>query len=85
MNRNILEGQWKQMRGQIRQQWGRLTDDELDQVSGKYEQLAGLIQEKYGYSANEAESMLDDFLNDWGEGRLPGDTIVPGPRPKPKR
>ena len=63
MNRDVLEGQWKQLKGKVKQQWGRLTDDELDQISGRYEELAGLIQERYGYSRDEALNELDMFLS----------------------
>jgi len=63
MNRDILVGQWKQLKGKVKQQWGRLTDDELDQISGRYEELAGLIQERYGYSRDEAANELDMFLS----------------------
>jgi uncharacterized protein YjbJ (UPF0337 family) len=62
MNRDVLEGQWKQLKGKVKQQWGRLTDDELDQVNGRYDELAGLIQERYGYSRDEAANELDMFL-----------------------
>lgn len=62
MNRDVLEGQWKQLKGKVKQQWGRLTDDELDQMSGRYEELAGLIQERYGYSRDEAYNELDMWL-----------------------
>ena len=65
MNRNILEGNWKQLRGTIREKWGELTDDELDQIAGKREKLAGLLQEKYGYTQIEAERQIDDFLENW--------------------
>jgi uncharacterized protein YjbJ (UPF0337 family) len=54
MNKDVLEGQWKQLRGKVKQQWGRLTDDELDMINGRYDELAGLIQERYGYSRDEA-------------------------------
>ena len=63
MNRDVLEGQWKQLKGKVKQQWGRLTDDELDVVNGRYDQLAGLIQERYGYSRDEAANELDMFLS----------------------
>ncbi|HEX5837258.1 MAG TPA: CsbD family protein [Anaerolineales bacterium] len=63
MNRDVLEGQWKQLKGRVKQQWGRLTDDELDQMSGRYDELAGLIQERYGYSRDEAVNELDMWLN----------------------
>jgi len=62
MNRDVLEGQWKQVKGKVKQQWGRLTDDELDMVNGRYDELAGLIQERYGYSREEADNELDMFL-----------------------
>src|SRR5215213_8085300 len=63
MNRDVLEGQWKQLKGQVKQQWGRLTDDELDTINGRYDELAGLIQERYGYSRDEAANELDMFLS----------------------
>ena len=65
MNRNILEGNWKQIRGAIREKWGELTDDELDQIAGKRDQLAGILQERYGYTQMEAEQQINDFLESW--------------------
>ena len=65
MNRNILEGNWKQIRGSIREKWGELTDDELDQIAGKRDRLAGVLQERYGYTQMEAERQIDDFLESW--------------------
>jgi uncharacterized protein YjbJ (UPF0337 family) len=65
MNRNILEGNWKQIRGSIREKWGELTDDELDQIAGKRDRLAGVLQERYGYTQMEAERQIDDFLATW--------------------
>ena len=62
MNTDILEGKWKQLRGEIRETWGELTDDELDQIAGKRDKLAGRLQEKYGWSKDEAERQIDDFL-----------------------
>ena len=59
---DILEGKWKQLKGNARQQWGKLTNDELDQISGKREELVGLVQEKYGYVRTRAEQEVDDFL-----------------------
>jgi uncharacterized protein YjbJ (UPF0337 family) len=55
LNEDILEGKWKQMRGQAKEWWGKLTDDDLDRVEGKSEQLIGLLQEKYGYTRERAE------------------------------
>jgi uncharacterized protein YjbJ (UPF0337 family) len=64
MNRDILEGKWKQIRGEIKETWGELTDDELDQIGGRYDKLVGKLQERYGYSREEAEEELDRFLED---------------------
>ena len=55
---DILEGKWKQMRGQAKEWWGKLTDDDLDKAAGKSDQLVGLLQEKYGYTRAHAE---DEF------------------------
>jgi len=62
MNKNILEGKWMQLRGAVREKWGQLTDDELDQIAGKRDKLSGVLQERYGYAENEAEKHIDDFL-----------------------
>lgn len=67
MNENILEGKWKQLRGYLRERWGELTDDELDQIAGKRDRLAGLLQERYGYTQMEAEQQIDDFVSEWEE------------------
>ncbi|HJS29701.1 MAG TPA: CsbD family protein [Anaerolineales bacterium] len=67
MNKDILEGNWKQIRGQIKTMWGRLTDDELDQVDGHRDRLVGLIQEKYGYTREDAEDSINEFLNQFEE------------------
>jgi len=67
MNQNILEGKWMQLRGSIREKWGDLTDDELDQIAGKRDRLAGVLQERYGYNEMEVEREIDDFLDNWDE------------------
>ena len=59
MNKDILEGQWKQMRGNAKTWWGKLTDDDLDRAAGKYDVLAGLLQEKYGYTRQRADEEID--------------------------
>jgi len=69
MNRDILEGNWKEIRGEIRQRWGELTDDELEQINGQRDKLVGSLQKRYGYSRDEASRQLDDFLNDWERNR----------------
>jgi len=55
MNQDIFEGKWKEMRGQVKEWWGKLTDDDLEQIGGKADQLIGLLQQKYGYTREHAE------------------------------
>lgn len=63
VNQDILEGKWKQVRGQVRQQWGRLTDNQLDRINGRSEELVGLLQESYGYTQAQAQKEVDDFVH----------------------
>jgi uncharacterized protein YjbJ (UPF0337 family) len=67
MDSNRTAGMWKQVRGKIKEQWGKLTDDEIDQLEGKSDQLAGKIQEKYGVAKDEAERQSQEFRsrNNW--------------------
>jgi len=55
MDWNRVEGNWKQMKGKVKEQWGRLTDDDLDVINGKRDQLEGKIQERYGYAKDKAK------------------------------
>ena len=61
MNWDQIEGKWKQVKGQAQDQWGRLTDDDLDCIDGKREVLVGRIQERYGVAREEAEKEVDQF------------------------
>lgn len=61
MNADILKGKWRQLKGQARQKWGELTDDDLDRISGSREELVGAIQERYGKSRDEAEKEVDTW------------------------
>jgi uncharacterized protein YjbJ (UPF0337 family) len=61
MNWDQIEGQWKQFTGKVRTKWGKLTDDDISQVKGKRDILAGRIQQRYGIAKEEAERQLDDF------------------------
>jgi uncharacterized protein YjbJ (UPF0337 family) len=61
MNHDRLEGNWKQAKGKLREQWGRLTDDDLDVIAGKREQLLGRIQERHGLARHEAEAEVSGF------------------------
>ena len=58
MNWNRIEGNWKQVKGKVQEQWGKLTDDDFDVVGGRREQLAGKIQERYGIAKDEAEKQI---------------------------
>lgn len=62
MNRDILQGNWKQLKGGIKQQWGKLTDDDLMQAEGDFQKLAGRVQERYGLTREEAERRVDEFI-----------------------
>lgn len=59
MNQDVVEGNWKQFKGKVREKWGDLTDDEVDQIAGKRENFIGKIQEKYGVKRDEAEKEWD--------------------------
>ncbi len=63
MNKHIIEGDWKQLSGKVKAQWGKLTDDDLDIVNGRATELAGKIQERYGVTRDEAERQVDEWQN----------------------
>ena len=67
MNNDRIAGNWKQVKGKIKEQWGKLTDDEIDQLEGKGDQLAGKLQERYGMAQDEAEKQAREFRsrNNW--------------------
>jgi uncharacterized protein YjbJ (UPF0337 family) len=59
MNRDTLKGQWTQLKGQVRKQWGKLTDDEVDQIQGDSEILMGKLQQRYGYTREQAQREIE--------------------------
>jgi len=61
MNWDRIKGNWMEFKGKAKQQWGKLTDDDLDVVDGKREELAGKIQNRYGVAKDEAERQIDDW------------------------
>lgn len=61
MNENKVEGNWKQFKGKMREQWGKLTDDDFDVIAGRRQQLAGKIQERMGIAQDEAERQIDEW------------------------
>jgi uncharacterized protein YjbJ (UPF0337 family) len=64
MNKDVFEGKWKQIRGQAKDWWGKLTDDDLERAGGKYDKLVGLLQEKYGYTREHAEEEINRRVKD---------------------
>ena len=62
MNRAILAGKRKEMKGRVKEQWGKLTDDELDRAKGRAEQMIGLLQQRYGYTKEKAQEEYERFL-----------------------
>ncbi len=69
MNWQIVEGNWSEMKGKVKEAWGNLTDDELDVIAGKRDQLVGLIQKSYGVAREEAERQVRQFEHSKGNGR----------------
>ncbi len=63
MNWDTVEGNWKQLKGQVKEQWGNLTDDEIDKINGSREQLEGKIQASYGYGKEEAKKAVDEWFS----------------------
>lgn len=61
MNWDQVEGKWKELKGQVRQQWGMLTDSDVEQIAGKRDELAGRIQSRYGYAKEKAEEEIEQF------------------------
>jgi uncharacterized protein YjbJ (UPF0337 family) len=67
MNRDILAGKWKQMRGELKTWWGKLTDDDVDMIGGQKDKLIGLLQERYGYTREQAEQEIERRLQEYGD------------------
>ena len=61
MNKDTISGNWKQLKGKVQQQWGKLTDDDYDVIAGRSTELAGRIQERYGVTREEAEKQVKDW------------------------
>ncbi len=69
LNKNIIQGKWKEVKGKLHQQWGNITDDEVSKMKGSYEELAGILQKKYGYDERRSEKEIETFVkkNHWDE------------------
>ena len=61
-NKDILQGKWHELKGQVKQQWGKLTDDDITRLSGKTEELAGILQQRYGYGKAQAQLEINNWL-----------------------
>jgi uncharacterized protein YjbJ (UPF0337 family) len=61
MNHDRIEGRWKQVKGKVKERWGKLTDDDIDVIAGKRDQLLGRIQQRHGIAKEEAERQVESF------------------------
>ena len=62
MSWDVIAGNWKQLTGKVKEQWGKLTDDDIAKIAGKREQLEGALQEKYGYAKEKASAEVDNWI-----------------------
>ena len=67
MNKDIFEGNWKQVKGKVKEKWGKLTDDDLTRINGKREQLMGSLQTRYGWEKDRAQEEIDSFEKSYDE------------------
>lgn len=64
MNKNVIKGNWRELKGKIQRQWGELTDSDIDKMEGDYEALKGALQKTYGYEQEKAEQEIEQFVKD---------------------
>jgi uncharacterized protein YjbJ (UPF0337 family) len=67
VDQDILAGKWKQLRGELKTWWGKLTDDDVDRIGGQKDKLIGLIQERYGYTREQAQQEIERRLQDYDD------------------
>jgi len=65
MNWDRIEGSWTELKGKVKEKWGQLTDDDLEQAAGRRDQLIGALQRRYGYERDRAERELDELTRKW--------------------
>src|SRR3970040_847287 len=70
MNANVFAGNWNKLKGEFRNKWGKLIDDDIERIGGNKDKLVGTLQERYGYMWDEAQQMVDRYLDDYGQGGL---------------
>ncbi|MEX1143588.1 MAG: CsbD family protein [Anaerolineales bacterium] len=68
MNKDVFEGKWKQIRGEAKGWWGKLTDDDLERAGGKYDVFTGVLQEKYGYTRERATAEIEKRMSEYEAG-----------------
>lgn len=76
MNKDVFEGKWKQIRGEARSWWGKLTDDDLDRIGGRLDSLVGVLQERYGYTRQQAMDEIDRRLASYQAKARPTDPYL---------
>ena len=67
MKKDILKGKWKEMKGAIKEKWGKFTEDDLTEMEGKEEKLLGILQKRYGYTEDKARKEYNDFIDRYKE------------------
>jgi uncharacterized protein YjbJ (UPF0337 family) len=67
MKKDILKGKWKEMKGAIKEKWGKFTEDDLTEMEGKEEKLLGILQKRYGYTEDKAKKEYNDFIDRYRE------------------
>lgn len=63
MNKDTLKGQWNQLKGNVKQEWGKLTDNDVARIEGNRDEFVGVVQERYGYSRERAEREVDAYID----------------------
>jgi uncharacterized protein YjbJ (UPF0337 family) len=67
VKKDILKGKWKEMKGAIKEKWGKFTEDDLTEMEGKEEKLLGILQKRYGYTEDKAKKEYNDFIDRYRE------------------
>ncbi len=65
MDKNIFQGKWHELKGKVKEKWGKLTDDDITEINGKREALSGKLQARYGYARDKAEKEVSDWEKTW--------------------
>jgi uncharacterized protein YjbJ (UPF0337 family) len=75
MNEDVMKGKWKEIKGEVKRQWGKLTDDDITEAEGNEEKMVGLLQKKYGYAKDKAEEEYRGFMSRYKNPPRPGKGI----------